>query len=245
MRKLKIWSIYKTITCIIFMGIGFASPFKVLAEPDPIKNALTGWYAGFGAGYQNLSSNGQTYMVQRGPSATDKMHLVGNNVVGEMHLGIGKLLNSFYYGGKLLATISSTKASQTKTTQTTFLNMQDSLKLSKNYGIGLVGHVGGKLGTNNILYGIVGVTYGQFKVNYTEIEDNVSGKQTKKLLGLPLGIGFARAITESIRVFGEGTYTIYQSFLTSDLYTGRSDVTFRSKIAPRELNIIAGISYAF
>lgn len=246
--KLKYLTIQKILIVTFFLSLFLSSSLEAAEDKVaslPSKNTLAGWYAGLGMGYQNLSSNGQTMMVQRGPSATDKMHPVGNNIVGEAHVGIGKLLNSFYYGGKLFANVSSTKASQTKLTQTTFLNMQNYLKLSKNYGVGLVGHIGSKIGENNVVYGIVGVSYSQFKVNYTEIEDNVSGKQTKTLLGLPLGIGFAKAITNSVRVFGESTYTIYQSFLTNDLYTGRSDVTFRTKVAPYELNIILGISYAF
>ena len=211
----------------------------------PLKDALTGFYAGVGIGYQNLSSKGQTFMMSQGPSTTDKMNLSGNNAVGEVHVGLGKLLNSFYYGGKLYANISSTKASQTKSTEKPPIFMDNKLQLSKNFGIGLVGHVGSKIGTNNVIYGILGVSYGQFKINYTETDDQVSGKQTKKLLGLPLGIGFAKAITESVRLFGEGTCTIYQSFLTSDLYTGGDDITFRTKIAPYEFNLIVGVSYTF
>lgn len=212
------------------------------------KNALTGWFIGGGLGWQHLSSNGSTSMVQGGPSASDKIKPAGNGVVGEIHAGASRTSNWFYYGGKMFVDTSSTNAKDIKNTEAVDdgipLNMTNQVKLSKKYGVGLVGHLGTTIDSNNALYGIFGISLGQFKVRYEETEDNVSGSQTKTLFGVPLGIGYAHSLTESVRVFGEGTYTIYQSFTTKNL-NPTTDDSFKAKIAPREFNLIMGVSYTF
>ena len=219
---------------------------KSISKNTSGKNALTGWFVGGGLGWQNLSSTGATSMIQGGPSATDKTKPAGNGVVGEVHVGASRTSNWVYYGGKVFANTSSTNAKNTKHTTIDFppLDMDNQVKISKRYGIGAVGHLGTTLGANNALYGIFGVSLGQFKIKYTETEDNASGSQSKTLLGVPLGIGYAHAMTESIRVFGEGTYTIYQSFTTKNL-NPTADDSFKAKIAPREFNFIMGVSYTF
>lgn len=213
------------------------------------KNALTGWFVGGGLGWQHLSSNGSSSMIQGGPAATDKIKPSGNGIVGEVHGGGSGISNGLYYGGKLFLDTSSTNAKDITRTIATDggipLDMTNQVKLSKKYGVGLTGQVGVSVGPKKALYGILGITLAKFQVKYAELSDNATGKQNKTLVGMPFGLGFAYAMSESVRVFSEGTYTIYQSFTTKNLNTLNGTDSYKAKIAPQEFNLIMGVSYTF
>ena len=99
------------------------------------------------------------------------------------------------------------------------------------------------LNPKTAVYGIFGLTYGKFKVKYNDTALGLGSSQTKNAIGFPLGVGVSRAISDSVRIYGEGTYTYYNRFTTKDLRT--SDESYVAKISMREFNLLIGASYTF
>ncbi|MBT4880478.1 MAG: outer membrane beta-barrel protein [Alphaproteobacteria bacterium] len=216
----------------------------VLASEGYAKNAFHGWNIGVGAGYQRLSSSGNGTETSGAASGTAKFQPTANGVVGEIQGGLSRESGKLYYAGKLFLNTSSSQGSTTKDLAVGANDTSNQVKLSQKYGFGVVGHLGGKVSQNTALYGILGVSYTKFRVKYNEPETDGQGSQTKGLVGFPIGAGISRSVSESFRVFGEGTYTFHQSFTTKDIHDEDSD-EFKVKIAPGSFNLLFGVTYTF
>ncbi|MBT4880376.1 MAG: porin family protein [Alphaproteobacteria bacterium] len=215
----------------------------VLASDSYAKNAFHGWTVGIGAGYQHLSSSGNGTVTSGNANETAKYQPTANGVVGEIQAGFSRESGKIYYAGNLFLNTSSSKGTTTKDLEVGAVDTVNQVKLSQKYSFGIVGHLGRKISESTALYGILGVSYSKYRVKYSESETEGSGSQTKGVVGFPFGVGISRAVSNSLSVFGEGTYTISKSFTTKDLHDGTED--FQVKIAPRTLNVLAGVRYTF
>ncbi|MBT4879376.1 MAG: outer membrane beta-barrel protein [Alphaproteobacteria bacterium] len=224
------------ICCVLSLAISCISISQHSEAKDGsvVTASLNGWYAGFGAGYQHLKSNGSAKfrLTGAGNFSSANNELKENGFLAEIHGGYSETQeDSLYYGGKLLLNISTAQASN----KVEFTNAEFENKFKQDVNGSVLAQFGFLADSDTAIYGTLGVSYSYFTYKHVE----TGSTDSKWKVGFPFGLGVRTSIEKDVSLSVEGIYTIYSSFSTGDL--DGSDVDYIAKASPRTFALTIGV----
>lgn len=209
-----------------FIGVLFSSAAFAAGSP------FSGFYASAGLGWENLQVREELLVENIALGIFDLSHsyspiLTDNSITGGIGLGYSKIIKQIFLGGlEVRANFENPEASfNTRFTEDPFslgVSSKTSAKLNNDFALLL------KLGLimypNTLIYGLLGPTWGNFKVSSNanffigEEGGSVNKKESGYETGWLAGLGIEYLMTQNLSLAFEYTHADYGTFDSIDLF---------------------------
>lgn len=213
--------------------------------------SFTGFYMGANLGYGMGRATAQTSGTGAAASNfAQKNHLSVSGMNGGLHLGYGWMLQRVYYLGlEAFGTLSNMQGSQQVGDDKRFQASFIKARLNNTFGAAL--HFGGML-NSMLAYVKIGVESASWKFEQSadiagfgiapaNAGTIVGSNKTRRLTGIPMGVGFATMLTDRIRAGAEFVYTHYPSAAT--VTTDYNNQSISTKFQPKKTEFNVRLSY--
>jgi len=182
------------------------------------KPAFSGFYLGPEGGYAILSARIDTINQALGQFPEFSAEpVIGQAFIGGLFLGGSYAIRHFYFGGELHGWFTSLLYNESDLSASPGLPQTRivirRIRETSNYGINV--DPGVFVNIHTVLYAILGLSRGHFRLRDQEEGDFVFNEYSRDLTGYQMGLGLLALISTHVALRGAYVYTLYNRFTTA------------------------------